>query len=499
MENRPMKHANLSHLSPTELFRSVGRRPGWFLVPVVLGLAGALAALHFLPPVYRSYTEVMVVAQKVPADYVKPTVTADIDDRLKTIEQQITNRTNIERIIREMDLYPEQRRAMAMEDVVDEMRRNDLAVQRQGTSVFRIYFKSRDPKKAAATANRVAELFIQENLKLREDQAQGTSSFLDSELVQAKRKLEDQEDRVAAFKQIHMGELPEQRDTNLRAVSQLQDKLGINNDAIDRAETRKLLLQSQIAELRQQASAPAPVAPAAPAGPSRLDQLRTELAELRSRYTDRHPDVVRLQAEIAQLERMPPPAPTPAPQQVAPSQATALRIDPELKGQLDSVDYEIRNLQVERQRILDDISRYQARLENTPRVEQELLSLSRDYESIQHSYESLLDKQTQARLAENLEKRQQGEQFKILDKAVPPTEPYFPKPLLLLAAGLAVGCLAGILLALLRDQTDSTYVDGETLQQAFPGVRVLATIPIFSAEAVTASAGSGTQSRFRRS
>jgi polysaccharide chain length determinant protein (PEP-CTERM system associated) len=497
-----MKHADLSHLSPTELVRSVRRRPGWFLVPVVLGLAGAFAALQVLPPIYRSYTEVMVVSQKVPADYVKTTVTSDIDERLKTIEQQITNRTNIERIIQEMDLYHDQRRSMAMEDVVDQMRRNDLAVQRQG-NVFRIYFKSRDPRKAAATANRIAELFIQENLKLREDQAQGTSSFLDSELVLAKQKLEEQEARVAVFKQLHMGELPEQRDTNLHSVGQLQDKLGMNNDAIDRAETRKLLLQSQIAEMRQQASqqasASVPPAPSAPAGPSRLDQLRTELAELRSRYTDRHPDVVRLQAEIAQLERLPPPAAAAPSSQTSRAAPEPARIDPQLKGQLDSIDYEIRSLQGERQRILDDISRYQARLENTPRIEQELLSLSRDYDNLQHSYDSLLEKQTQARLAENLEKQQQGEQFKILDKAVPETEPYFPKPLLLIAGGLALGCLVGILLALLREQTDSTYFDGETLQQAFPGVRVLATIPIFSAEAGAASAGAGPQSRFKRS
>ncbi|HYG63920.1 MAG TPA: GNVR domain-containing protein [Thermoanaerobaculia bacterium] len=497
-----MKHATIKNLTPAELGKSVLRRPGWFLVPVLLGLVGAFLALRMLTPIYRASTQVLVEPQKVPADYVKPTVTTDIDERLKTLEQQITNRSHIERIIQEMNLYPELRRELAMEKLVDQVRRKDLTVERRG-DIFSIGFKSQDPKKAAATANRIAELFIQENLKLRENQAQGTSSFLSAELQQAKEKLEQQEARVAVFKQLHMGQLPEQRDTNLQQVGQLQDKLEINMDALDRAETRKILLQSQVAEARRQAQMPRqPVQPTilmtTPGAPSRLDQLRAELIDLRSRFTDRHPDVIRLQNQIAQLERAaseaPPPAPPP--QTMASREPEPVRIDPELLAQLQSVDYEIRNLHAERGRILADISRVQARLEEIPRVEQELLSLTRDYENKQRTYESLLEKQSQARLAENLEKRRQSEQFTILEKAVPPAEPFFPNPLYVLAAGLAAGALAGILLSLLRDQTDSTYADGDALQQAFPGVRVLATIPIFSAEAVAGSATA--QSRFRR-
>src|SRR6185436_6802029 len=154
-------------------------------------------------------------------------------------------------------------------------------VAKKGDSVFTIYFKDPDPVRAANTANRIAELFIEENLKLRENQAQGTSTFLESELAQTKARLEQQEAKIAAFKQIHMGDLPEQRDTNLQAVGQLQDKLEINMDATDKAEMRKIFLQRQIAELSQ-AVAPPPAAPAAPAGPTRLEQLQAQLVELRT-------------------------------------------------------------------------------------------------------------------------------------------------------------------------------------------------------------------------
>lgn len=471
----------MTNLTLSDLVKSVWRRPVWLLVPIALGLAAAWGAIQMLTPVFRASTLVMVEKQKVPADYVKPTVTMGMEERLSTIEQQITNRSNLEQIIQEMDLYPELRAREPIEEVVDVARRN-LTVAKKGDSVFTIYFKHPDPVKAANTANRVADLFIQENLKLREDQAQGTSTFLEAELNQTKAQLEQQEAKIAAFKQIHMGELPEQRDTNLQQVGQLQDKLAINMEALDKAETRKIFLQRQISELSQIVVPPpaAPVVPSAPAGPTRLEQLQAQLIELRSRYTDRHPDVVRLESEIEQLKKIESGQIQVSAAAPVPSAPTAPRIDPALRAQLDAVDMEIRGLQAERARILSDTGSYQARLENVPRVEQELLSLTRDYDNIQKSYESLLAKRIDASLAQNLEKSRQSEQFTILEKAIPPSEPYWPNKALLLAIGLAGGALIGLIAAFLRNQTDSTFAEGDTLQHAFPGVPVLATIPQLS-------------------
>lgn len=496
----------MKNLTISDLVRAVWRRRVWFLVPLVLGVAAAVAALQVLPRTYRAVTTVLVEPQKVPADYVKPTVTSSIEERLRTIEPQIKNRDNMERIIREMDLYPELKGRASMDQVLDQARR-DLTVRLQGNT-FYIYFVGRDPVKVARTANRVAEVFMEGNLRLRENQAQGTSTFLEAELAKTKHRLEVQEAKIAAFKRLNMGDLPEQRDTNLRGVEQLQTKLEINMDALDKAETRRLLLQSQIAELQRQhrsgssrrstltglsGSSPAPEPP------SRLDQLRTQLAELRARYTDRHPDVIRAEAEIAQLEALEKAQParrSSSPE--APGTAVAevedddpARPDPLLKAELASIDLEIRNLKNERERILSDTSRVQGRLEAVPRVEQELLSLTRDYENIKNSYESLLDKRLNARLYENLEKSQQGESFTILERAQPPNAPYGPNKILVLGLGLIAGGLVGLLAALLRERSDPTYLDAESLQQAFPGLPLLATIPVFQ------SAGSTSRTRRR--
>jgi len=228
--------------------------------------------------------------------------------------------------------------------------------------------------------------------------------------------------------------------------------------------------------------------PSAPEPPSRLDQLRAELLELRARFTDRHPDVIRTQAEIEQLEQQESLRP-PRRQESATATTTAVeddddepaapRVDPTLKAELASIEMEIRNLKNDRERILADTSRVQGRLESVPRVEQELLSLSRDYDNIKTSYESLLDKRLNAKLYENLEKSQQGERFTILERSLPPTLPNGPNKVLVLGLGLVAGGLAGLLAALLRDRTDPTYVDADSLQQAFPGLPLLATIPVF--------------------
>jgi polysaccharide chain length determinant protein (PEP-CTERM system associated) len=395
-----------------------------------------------------------------------------------------------------------------MERAIEQVR-NDLTVRLQGDT-FLIYFEGEDPVKAARTANRVAELFIQSNLQLRENQAQGTSSFLEGELAQTKRRLEIQEARLAEFKRQNMGDLPEQRDTNLRSVEQLQTKLEINMDALDKAETRKLLLQTQLAEMRRptvrRSRSGRVVAgsstPSAPPPPTRLEQLRAELTQLRARYTDRHPDVIRAEAEIEQLEKLeaqkPPRVELPPAMAAATGDeddeadevAAAPRIDPTLKAELASIELEIRNLKNERERILGDTSRVQARLESVPRVEQELLSLTRDYDNIKSSYESLLDKRLNAKLYENLEKSQQGERFTIIERALPPAGPYSPNKILVLGLGLIAGGLAGMFLALLRDQTDPTYIDADSLQQAFPGLPVLATIPVFKESRGTSRTGS---------
>ncbi len=443
----------LKALSPVDLGRLLWRRKPWVLLPMAAGLLAALAAIRMLPPVYRASTLILVESQKVPTNFVRTTVTSSLQERLQAIEQEIMSRSNLERIITEMGLYPELVENDQMAQAVGRVRR-DLTLQLQGRSFFRVYFKGPEPKMVAEVANRIGELFIEENLRLREARAQDTSAFLEAELEDTKRRLEEQEARVARFRIEHDGTLPDQRQTNMAALAHLETKLEINLDAIENAEMRKLLLQRE------------GVLGGGATGLSRLQELKLQLSQMRSRYTDRHPDVVRLQQEIAALEREGGLEPG--------SGADGGSLE---DAQRAAVETEIERLQAERGRILREIESYQWRLEQIPRVEQELMSLTRDYDNIRRSYQSLLAKRIDARLAENLETRRQAEQFRILEPATPPGRPYAPNPLLLLALGLAAGGALGVGLVFLREETDQSFLDQPSLEDAFPAVPVVAVIP----------------------
>lgn len=452
----------LNDRSALEIARLVWKRRGWMILPVIAGLGVGLLAAKLVSPIYRASTAILVESPRVPAHYVETTVTMSLQDRLQTIEQEITSRGNLERILNEMNLYPELVAEGAMERALRRMQRA-LTVEVRGNRIFRVYFGARDPQLAADTANRIAQLFIQENLRIREQQAQSTSAFLEQELGDVQGRLEEQEARVARFTIRNEGSLPEQRDSNLASLAHAQTRLNMNLEATEGAEMRRALLQREAA---------AGLGPSETGPNARRRAVEIELARLQALYTERHPDVVRLKNELANLEQ----------QGVAAGEQARERpsavLDPVLQSEIDAVDMDIQRLDVERQRLLAEIESYQGRLTRTPRVEQELLILTRDYDNINESYHSLLEKRLDSRLAENLEKKRQSEQFRILEGALPPKNPSFPKPLLFLFVGAAAGGLVGLGLVLLREETDTTFLDKEMLQEAFPAVEVLAVLPL---------------------
>jgi polysaccharide chain length determinant protein (PEP-CTERM system associated) len=448
-----------------ELLRVAYQRRWWLVVPVLLGAAAGLAAHGLLAPLYRASTLIVAEGTRVPHEYVKPTVTSNTTERLKTVEQSVTSRDVLVPLIEELGLHRELRAQDGMEAAVQRARR-DVTIQMLGANVLRIHFRAGDPELAARGANWIADRFIRDNLASRERQASGTTSFLAAEVAAIRTRLEEQQARIAEFKSRHMGQLPEERETLLRSQESLQAELRITLDALDQAELRRLIAQRD--------SGGAAPGYAAAGSEDRLDELRRELAELRARYTELHPDVIRARRAVEEMEAALGPDP-PRSETRAPA--------PRLSAEGAAAERSRELLQAERQRILRDIASLQARLDAIPRVEQQLLALTRDYDNISQSYQSLLARRVDAQLAENLERRRQDEQFTVLERAVPPLSPYFPNLLLMLVIGTCGGGLLGIAAAALREQTDQTYSDAETLQRAFPGLPVLATIPLIKGPA----------------
>ena len=471
-----------------------------FAAPVVAGAS----VISFLPNVYRSTATVLVDRQQVPEAFVRSTVTSALETRLHTISQEVLSRSRLEELIDRFGLYRDLRKRVPLEDVIGRMRSDikleiksaELRGLREATVAFTITYQGSDPETVASVTNTLASFYNEENTKARERQATGTAEFLKIQLNETKTRLDEQEQRVSGFKRRHLGELPQQMDSNLSTLDRLHAQLRQNADSQTRAADRKQSLSGQLAEAESLVSSPYAVAAAGPAagqitpvGPSelrdaaRLAQKKDELAQLRSQFSDKYPDVVQLTAEIAALEREialakraePKPGASAAASPVTslgPMTPYVLR----LKEALAEVQTDLKVLKTEEGRLRESIAVYQARVDNVPRREQEFKELSRDYESTRELYGSLLKRYEEAQLAESMEQRQKGEQFKVLDPAIARLQPAAPNRLKLLfmavvgSIGLAFGAV------LLAEQIDTSFHDLDDLR-SFSNVPVLASIP----------------------
>lgn len=476
--------------TPEILLRLMWRRKWVVAISFVL-IAGVTAAVsHSLPNRYRSETTILVVPQRIPEDYVQPTISIRLEDRLASINQQILSRTRLEQIVREFDLYAEERTHMIMEDVIEQMRSRDITVQtqvgvvdrRQGSSpAFRISYTGPDARTVMRVTERLASLFIEENVRDRTALAEGTNQFLDSQLTDARTRLVEQEKRLEGYRQQHAGELPSQLNTNMQAIQNLQLQIQAITQSISQDRDRSLMLERMLAE-----SAPAPTSVLSSTGAKgqnergdtanmsiaqRLELARGELRALEMRLKRAHPDLLAMQRAVAELERL---ADAEALQKpLSPAfDATAVTMDPQeqqrqarlrdMTAERDTLARRILEKEAEEKRLRDGLSTYQARIATVPTRETELVELTRDYETLRQVYTNMLAKSENARVAANLERRQIGEQFRLLDPARLPERPISPNRVQIDTAGalggLAVG-LAFVLLLEYRDRSVRTEAD----------------------------------------
>jgi polysaccharide biosynthesis transport protein len=475
--------------------------------------AGTFIVSSRLPDMFVSETVILVDPQKVPDAYVKSTVTGDVRNRLGTLSQQILSATRLQKIIDTLNLYPEDRKTMAREDVITRMR-HDISVQvvsdfggGQDLQAFRIRYSGKEPRLVAQVTNELASLFIEENLKAREQQASGTSDFLQSQLQETRKALETQEARLKDFKLKHLGEMPEHQTATMQILGQLQSQLQLESDALSRAEQQRAYIQSMAAS---QTNAPVvdldendpqptrrPGPSAALAGAAASPPLKARLAAALSRYSEDHPDVRRLRRQIqdeeakqARTETAPVPdssdtqgksdsiprgIPSAAPprRQLAP----ARYVNPVLESQLRALEAEITKRKEEQQRLMKAVAGYRTKLEAVPVREQQMTELVRDYEMSKAHYQQLLDKQLSADTATQLEIRQKGERFTVLDPAQPAQKPSSPNRALINAAGSIAGLVIGLALALATEFLGMAITGPEQVTST-TGLPVLEVIPL---------------------
>ena len=470
----------------------------WYIVLpfFVLSMATVLHCIK-APRVYKAQTLILAEPQRMPREYITSTVTIELADQLRTITQQINSRTRLEKIINQYDLYSDIRASRTMADAVETFRKNiEINVShlggRSGSGSFQITYMNVDPVKTRDVTNVIADLFIEDNLKLRQAQATSTTRFLDHELEKMKEVLRQKEEQVREFKEKYMGLLPEQMENNYRILTQLQQQLDSTNITIQHTENRKLLVQTQLSGLEtvQEASSREvgllQLGHAADQTPTSLDELRQQLRSLKSRYSDKHPDVARLKDTIAKLEKEQEARTLDndlESSDVAPraSEAQQLMVTQRegLLSQLELIDNEIGTLVRRKKEIAGQIVRYQQRIEEGPKIELLFVDLRRDYSQASANYQSLLQRKSQAQLAENLEKTQQAEQLSVLDPANLPQRPFKPDSRKILALGFMIALACGLGLAYVREYLDQTFRSSKELESVVQ-LPVLVSVPVVS-------------------
>ncbi len=501
--NSPQSLNIRTELLPLSVAYSLWKNRTLVIATTALLSVASVLVIRNLPSVYRAEAVVLVAQPKIPERLAASTVNSPIDDRLNTLTREIKNGDRLRDIIKDFDLYHELN--VRSPDAIVAKIRSDMEITfdrgwtNERTGAFRVAYKGPSPKTVAAVANRLANLFIEENSRVREGQAEGASEFIEMHLRDAKTALDQLESAVGRYKQQHNGELPDQANALNAALARLEGSLQGNRDAINRAAQNKAVLVETLrsAELEEallarpprkprEAAAPNDVAPPEPRRKS--DVLAAQLETLQQRYSEEHPDIRRARAELARAREAEkaeadlPKASAPAANASRSSGVTdddsagnptvdlvrARERTAQLKLQLSMLDEEAHTRSAEREKTLAEIDAYRKRIESLPIREQELSRLTRDLEISRANYTSLLSKKLSAEIGKQMEKDMQSESFTIFEAAKPPTAPFQPNRPLLTVVACVASLVIGVVFAIGRELKRSVLLGEWELVKTTP-------------------------------
>jgi polysaccharide chain length determinant protein (PEP-CTERM system associated) len=461
-------------------YTDILKRRFWLIAAsTILFLCAGVAICYFVPPQYVSETKVLIDPQKVPEDYVKPVDSEGLNARLASIEEQIKSRSRIEPIVERFNLFPGGK--SAMDDRVDQTRqaigihimRSD---QSRGMPGFTITFKAHDAHTAQQVCGEITSQFISANLTAREQSSEGTTDFLKQQLVDAKRNLDDQDAKLAAFESKNIGRLPNQEPANANTLQALTAQLDVATQTVSRLQQDETFLEAMIAEKGPEA------AHVDPATGASEDSLQTQLKDavrqekqFEAVYTSDHPDVVAMKRRVANLRtEIAHDAAEPAKSSTEVNSSDSPQLQ-QLKSQLRAGKQSLAAAKQNQARIEQQVRAYEAKIESSPMVEEEYKQVTRDHETALQFYNTLLTKMNESSMATALEHRQQGEQFRVMDAPNLPDEPTFPNRRVFAGGGLAFGLALGLLFAALLEYRD-TSLRNESDIWAFTKLPTLAVV-----------------------
>lgn len=480
-------------LTPKDYLAILRRR--WYLIlaPAVVGLVIGFGLVRVLPKRYTSQTLMLVERQQVPHDFVQPVISEDLNARIANIEEQTLSRTRLQPIIERYQLFKKDSARRSIDDLVLKLQKAvnltpiKPVVKTEDETIPGFYLSVTldDPRTAQQVCADIASMFVDEDIRQREHSAEGTTNFLQSQLDDAKRKLDDQDAILAQFEGKYMGMLPDETKTNLTMLGTLNTQLQAVTQALNRAVQDKAYMESVLAQQLQSWKVTREMQDGyIPKGDSNplVQELATkeaQLASMKARYTPQFPDVIKLKAEIADLKKQIQ-STTPPEAKSGASGTAASALEPpqvqQLRGQIQSLDDAIKLHTNEQQEIKKQIRIYESRLQLTPQVEEQYKKITRDHDTALKFYNSLLAKRDQSQMASELQRRQEGEQLSVMDPANLPDKPSFPKPRMFLGGGLAGGLALGLALVMVLETNDPRIRTARDIEY-YLGAPAFATIP----------------------
>jgi len=461
------------------------RRKFWLIFPALAVMIAVVVMAWRLPDTYRSYAIILVEPQKVPYNYFQATAVAGWNERLAAIYQEVISPARLKRIIDSMGLYPEIRKQEGEQEAISALQKGiiieqvpPMTSQADATKVpaFRLGYKSRNPAQAAQVTNQIAAMFIEENLKIREDASYGTAEFIEGELQKTSKEMQEKANELAELRARYGQDLPEAGPFHFQEAEALRRQLQTTEQQITQDQQQKADLQS-LAE----SSAPTvdlDLGAGISTSGSGTEELQTKLNALRSRYGPSHPDVRKLQAQLdeAKAKEAETDAKTATPASKSATPAVGKRLNPVIEAQLEQVDQDIEKQTKLAAQLKSEINFHLSKTQDAPAFAQKAADVQRDYDALQGRYRELLSKKMAAETATAMESREKSERFVLLDSAPVPERPYSPNRPLLIICGIPFGILVGVGVALAREALDDS-VRNEREAERILGASVLVGVP----------------------
>jgi uncharacterized protein involved in exopolysaccharide biosynthesis len=513
-------------ITKKQIVQIIRRRKKSFITIFSLIFLTGLGIAIALHPMYKSEAMITVNAQEIPENYVQSTLNEYVEARIEKINQQVLSRPRLQKVVQDLNLFSEEinqaniyeiiekfRENINLEMIISEMQSKPGGKNLSFTVAFNLSYEGKDPTTVQRVADKLANLYVEEDTKRKQRVVSATKDFLEVELERLKANIDLQEKKISEFKNKHLRELPSNINSNIQRVTRFERELEVADMQIRSLNEKKLFLESQLATVE-------PLSPIVIEGdkiatnPSqRLKELNIQLTKLKSIYSDRHPDIKKIKREIKELETQVQnsdmsiekikrqrqlendlvslesklgsdhPDVKEIKREIAVlekeinnsmTETAKLKISEEkpdnpayisLMTQLNAINLEIQAIQEDKKNIIQSIEKYQRIIQKAPNLEKELNSLTRDYEASKGKYEEILNELMAAQVAKEIEGTQQGERFVIASPANLPTKPYKPNRLVIILVGLIIAIGASFIFSAFQESIDDTIKTAEQIQQ----------------------------------